>query len=413
MKKALLVTTGYLPYTFSECLCNAKLVYALQQNGWEVDVISRIDDGLSYSQDWTEPWLCLHQNTYEITYPLGTRISRCCDLLYSMVMMGYPLEGIRWARRAYQKAVELHKKKHYDVVLTRSPSDVPHIVGYKLKRHLGMRWIANWNDPSVTIWPEPYTHHFPTWKSKILNRYTIQCLKNADVNTFPSQSLLDHFISHFSFLCNKFTKVIPHIALWESLYTPVKREKKDKFYMCHSGNLSSERNPELLFQAMREMIDEGNIHMRLDIMGYINDYTQELIEKYRLTDYVGCAGSYPYIEAMLKMQDYDVLVLLEARMEHGVFFASKFTDYARVARPIFAISPVNGFVKDMITKYGGGVVVDNEKYKDIKRGLSELYYAWENDKLSDIYNLDQLYAQFSAKKIVRMYNDLDKSLPRL
>lgn len=405
--RALLITIGYVPYTFSEALCNAKLVYALQQNGWEVDVISRVDDGHNYSTEWQEPWLCLKPYTYEMAYPLGNKVTRTFDLLWStMKMGGYPLAGIRWARRAYQKAVTLHKEKHYDVVLTRSPSDVPHVVGYKLKQKLGVRWIANWNDPSATIWPEPYTQHFSASKAKMLEKYTIQCLKGADVNTFPSQSLLDHFTAHFPFLRNQETKVIPHIALWESLYTPTKQEKKDKLYLCHSGNLSAERNPELLFRAMREMVDEGYPCMQLDIMGHINDYTRDLIDKYRLADYVGCAGSFPYLEAVTRLLDYDVLVLLEARLQRGIFFASKFTDYAQSTRTILAVSPKEGFAHDMITQYGGGVCVDNEDYKDIKRGLLELYKAWEADTLDSTYSTQRLYAELSTQKVVDIYNKI-------
>ena len=170
--KALLITIGYVPYAFSEALCNAKLVYALQQSGWEVDVISRVDDGHNYSTDWQEPWMCLKPHTYKIAYPLGNKVTRTLDLLWStMKMGGYPLAGIRWARRAYQRAVKLHAEKHYDVILTRSPSDVPHIVGYKLKQRFGVRWIANWNDPSATIWPEPYTHHFSASEAKMLEKH--------------------------------------------------------------------------------------------------------------------------------------------------------------------------------------------------------------------------------------------------
>ena len=403
--KALLITIGYVPYAFSEALCNAKLVYALQHSGWEVDVISRVDDGHNYSTKWQEPWMCLKPHTYEMAYPLGNKVTRTLDLLWStMKMGGYPLAGIRWARRAYQQAVALHKEKHYDLILTRSPSDVPHIVGYKLKQRFGVRWIANWNDPSATIWPEPYTHHFSASKAKMLEKYTVQCLKGADVNTFPSQSLLDHFTEHFPFLRNQETKVIPHIALWESLYTPTKRVKKDKLYLCHSGNLSAERNPELLFRAMRELVDEGYPHMQLDIMGHINDYTRDLIDKYALADHVGCAGSYPYMEAVTRLLDYDALVLLEARLQRGIFFASKFTDYAQSTRPILAVSPKEGFAYDMITQYGGGVFVDNEDYQDIKRGLLELYKAWESDKLSEVYDTKALYEEFSAQKVVDIYN---------
>lgn len=407
--RALLIATGYLPYTFSENLCNAKLVYALQENGWDVDVISRVDEGNTYSTEWQEPWLCLQPNVNEVTYPAGNKISRILDLLRSTIQMGgYPLNGIRWARRAYQKAVALHKERHYDVVLTRSPNDIPHIIGYKLKQRFGVRWIANWNDPSATIWPEPYTHHFSALKEKMLHNYTVKCLRNADINTFPSQSLLDHFIEHFPFLQELQTAVIPHIALSESLYTPKKREKKEKLHLCHSGNLSAERNPELLFHAMREIIDEGYTQIHMDIMGHINDYTQQLIEKYGLSEYVGCAGGFPYMQAVNRLSDYDVLVLLEARMKKGIFFASKFTDYAQSNRPIFAVSPKKGFATDIISKNGGGIAVDNEDAQDIKQGLLYIYKVWESNKLSDTLSTHKLYSQFTASVVVDIYNKLLK-----
>ena len=407
--KALLITIGYLPYTFSEALCNAKLVYALQQKGWEVDVISRIDDGTTYSKEWQEPWLCLKPNVHEIKYPLGNKVSRTLDLIRSTILMeGYPLNGIRWARRAYQKAAALHKEKHYDVILTRSPSDIPHIIGYKLKQRFGIRWIANWNDPSATIWPEPYTHHFSSLKKKMLHNYTIKCLLNADINTFPSQSLLDHFIENFPFLQQLHTEVIPHIALSETLYTPKKREKRDKLYLCHSGNLSTERNPELLFCAMREIIDEGYNHIQLDIMGRVNEYTQQLIDKYRLAEHIKCAGSYPYMEAIHLLQEYDALVLLEARMKHGIFFASKFTDYAQNGRPILAVSPRKGFANEMISLHGGGIAVDNEDVQDIKRGLLLLYRHWETGSIDKEISTHKLFSQFTANTVVDIYNQLLK-----
>lgn len=405
--KALLITIGYLPYTFSEALCNAKLVYALQQNGWEVDVISRIDDGTTYCREWQEPWLCLKPNVHEISYPIGNKVSRTLDLIRSTLQMGgYALNGIRWARRAYQKAVALHKEKHYDVVLTRSPNDTPHIVGYKLKKRFGVRWVANWNDPSATIWPEPYTHHFSKLKEKMLHNYTVKCLRNADFNTFPSQSLLDHFIEYFPFLKQLHTEVIPHIALSDTLYTQKKREKKDKLYLCHSGNLSSERNPELLFSAMREIIEKGYNHIQLDIMGHVNEYTQQLIDKYHLAEYVKCAGSYPYMEAIHLLQEYDALVLLEARMKHGIFFASKFTDYAQSERPILAVSPKKGFAYDTLSQYGGGIAVDNEDVKDIKRGLLLLYNNWKSGSIDNEFSTHKLFSQFTADMVVDIYNQL-------
>ena len=316
------------------------------------------------------------------------------------------MNGIRWARRAYQKALELHKKNPYDVIITRSPSDIPHIIGYKIKQKTGIRWIANWNDPATTIWPEPYTHHLSPREHNIAHRYTVTCLKKADINTFPSQTLLEHFEVNFSFLKDKQTAVIPHIGLPESFLSVRPSEKRDKMYMCHSGNLSSERNPELTFKAIRELIDEGYRSIQLDIMGYINEHTKLLIEKYDLKDHVCFVGSYPYMTAMQKMQEYDVLVLLEAVLKKGIFFASKFTDYAQLNRPILAISPVNGFANSTLTLQGGGIAVNNENHKDIKKGILTLYKAWQENTLNEKYSTRQLYSRLSPEYVVNIYKNL-------
>lgn len=76
-----------------------------------------------------------------------------------------------------------------------------------------------------------------------------------------------------------------------------------------------ERNPETTFQALRYVIDSGFTSLEFHIMGHINDYTSQLIKKYSLQDYVKCIGSFSYMEALSKMQTYDILVLLEARLE--------------------------------------------------------------------------------------------------
>lgn len=404
----LYITIGYLPYTFSENLCNAKLVFALQRHGWNIDVISRKFDGKAYTNKWAEPWLDLKGNTHEINYPLGNKLQRIADTLWSSLSMGvYPTEGIRWANRAYKLALQMLKEKHYDAILTRSPSDIPHLVGLRLKQKLNIKWIANWNDPASPIWPEPYKHHFSSREQERRMRHTKMCLEGADVNTFPSQSLLDHFTQHFSFLSSSRTAVIPHIALMEEIMPEVPHTARiDKFRLCHSGNLSKERNPELTFKALRELIDEGVDMIEFAIMGKINDYTSELINKYRLEEYVKCIGSFPYMEALQKMMEFDCLVLLEAKLEKGIFFASKFTDYAQIGKPILAISPVDGFAADTISKYGGGICVDNEDATSIKQGIAELYSAWQNGTLASNYSTATLYDQFKAERVVDIYQNL-------
>ena len=409
--KILFITIGFAPYSFSESLCNSKLVLAMQKEGWEVDVISRIDRGTNYSEIWTEPWMQLKDTTYYAEYPFGNKVTRIFDVMKSVLKMNYFfIEGIRWAAHTYDLALSLCKQKRYDVIITRSPSDIPHIIGVKLSKKMGIKWISNWNDPATTLWPKPYTQKLTNREYTVARKYESTCLLNSDAITFPAETLASIFKKEYPFLSNKICVIIPHIALINTLLRERKHTKDGVFRICHSGNLSIERNPELLFKAIREIIDEQAIQMRLDIMGYANDFTQSLVSKYRLNDIVNFIGGYPYIEAMNLLPCYDVLVLIEAILDYGVFFPSKLVDYAQSKRPILAISPSKGYVAERIKKKGGGIVVDNANYKEIKIALWNMYQKWETNILQDSYSTDCLLKDYSTGKVIELYRSLFKQL---
>ena len=405
--RLLMIATGYPPYLFSENLCNGKLVMALLQAGIEVDVISRIDEGPSYGTDWTEPWNMLKPTAHTITYESGNRIQQFADVVYSgLIMGGSFVPGVRWMRRAYEKAVELISTNQYDAILTRSPNDTAHFIGEKLKKKTGIKWIANWNDPAAPIWPGLYKHDYTAKEQKRKMIETARLLKSADINTFPSDSLRQHFVTFFPFLKKQKTIAIPHIGLCQNFWPlSVQRTNDCKLKLLHSGNLSVERNPETTFQALRYVIDSGFTSLEFHIMGHINDYTSQLIKKYSLQDYVKCIGSFSYMEALSKMQTYDILVLLEARLEKGIFFASKFTDYLQTGLPILAISQANGFAVDMLLNQEGEFLADNQSVDSIVSSLNKIIARWEKGVLADCAS-KKLYEKVSPEAVVKLYKTL-------
>lgn len=86
------------------------------------------------------------------------------------------------------------------------------------------------------------------------------------------------------------------------------------------------------------------------------------------------------------MQEFDCLVLLEARLKKGIFFASKFTDYAQLEKPILAISPTNGFAADTLAQFGGGISVNNQSYRSIKKWYFKALYG-----LDESYSFTRLF----------------------
>lgn len=405
--RILMIATGYPPYLFSENLCNGKLALALMENGIQVDVISRVDKGPSYGAEWVAPWDVLQPAAHIIEYKAGNKVWQMYDVLYSgFKMAGNHIPGVRWARRAYEKALQLIKENHYDAVYTRSPGDIPHLVGYMLKKKTGCHWIANWNDPADPIWPAQYKHNYSPSEQKKKMDYTSKLLFAADVNTFPSDSLRQHFIEWFPQLQNQKTTVLPHIGLVESAWPKGEPKINDGILrFLHSGNLSAERNPDTTFQALCKLIDNGFDKFEFHIMGHVNDYTKGLIEKYQLHDHVKFIGSFSYMEALAKMQAYDVLVLLEARLDKGIFFASKFTDYLQTGLPILAISPKQGFAVDTLKDQPCEYLADNTDVDAIYITLISIIENWRKGTLSQNAS-KKLYGEVSPEFVINIFKSL-------
>lgn len=399
--RILMIATGYPPYLFSENLCNGKLAMAMLEQGIDVDVISRVDEGPTYGSEWIAPWDVLKPTANIIQYKAGNKLQQIIDYIYSGLSMGGNFTaGIRWARRAYEKAATLLNERHYDVVMTRSPNDIAHLTGLILKKRYGVKWIANWNDPAAPIWPAQYKHDYSPKKQKQMMKWTERMLRGADVNTFPSESLRQHFIENFPFLKKQNTDVLPHIGLIESAWPIGETNPEDgKIRFLHSGNLSSERNPETTFLALRQLIDEGETGFEFHIMGHVNDYTNALIKKYRLDNYVKFIGSYTYLRALEKMQAYDVLVLLEAKLDKGIFFASKFTDYLQTGLPILAISPTLGFAVDKLCGQKGEYIANNQDPNSIYATFKKILLDFRANKKIETSS-SELFEEVRAQSVI-------------
>lgn len=401
--KILFIAVGFPPATMSENLCNGKLVLAFLRKGWHVDVITRESEQY-YVKGWEKPWMELKPITHEIKYSVGNKIERFIDMIRSAVLMcGFPIEGIRWARRAYQKALELQEKNHYDMVITRSPSDISHIVGHKFSKKTGIKWIANWNDPATNIWPLPRKYSKIQWY--IHDRYNHLILTNATINSFPAKTLMQHFMKFYPFIDEKKCRIFPHIALEEDYLLPKANNSKESkmFQLCYSGLICKDRDAQYLFKAIEELKMQRNAQIQIDILGTKDEYTENLALVYSEIN-IRFIGSYSYLEALGIMRNYDVLVLIEQVMDYGICFPSKLVDYAQLNKPILAISPLKGFVHEALNSFGGGIAADNTDYDSVKGALFQLYDSWLNNNLGVEYSSRKLLNSSLCENVIQAYD---------
>jgi len=397
---------GFAPYAASENICSSKLALALMERGYDVSVVSRQDEGFNYGTDWTEPWLPLKAVTHEIRYPVGMRLGRVADVARAFGAMGFVLPGLRWARRAYELAMELHAQRKFDVILSRAPNDIAHVPALQIARRTGLPWIANWNDPPMHLWPEPYAHRLSRLTEWMSIRLLEGVFRTATCVAFPSARLMKHVIRNAPATDGTMTTVIPHMGYGGSV--PAATDCAGVFKICHAGNLSRERCPKTFLEGYAAFLSKTSVQDRvaLHVVGVEHPDMRTLAAAYGLNGSLTFSGGLPYLATMQRLAQSDLLLLVEAPCQEGIFLPSKLADYACLGKPVLAVSPSQGTVRDLLSRHGGGLCTDNRSAKDIEGALLRFYRAWKDGVLDQTFSSASLARELSVDSVVSKYEGL-------
>jgi glycosyltransferase involved in cell wall biosynthesis len=400
----------FAPFGNPESYVNSRLALAFLAAGWEVNIISRdyTHDGYNYGFEWVNPWLPLRNVTFEITYPMGSKVNRARDIALSVIKTGHPIDGCRWASRAIDLAIRLHKNRKYSVILSRSVPAAAHLPAMILKNLTGLPWIANWNDPPVC----PLLRHgeINTGLGYFHKRFIRRAATVANLNTFPSDRMKAFISDYVGYGIEKKSLTIPHISLPRK---PLKEKRKtDLFTICHAGHLFAERNPEPFLDALARFVAHYNLKDRLQLLviGSKSEILINLARDYGLEANIKMLGILNYETTVSYLEASDLLLILEAPYEEGIFLPSKFVDYVQTGRPILAVSPSKGTLNDILSSHGGGIAVDCNSVDDIYNALCLLYWKWENGILESEYSSSRLSDIFSPNAIIAKYEKMFNSL---
>lgn len=411
--RILMFAPAFAPFANPEAIVNSKLALSFVDAGWEIDIITRNlaeESEYNYGSEWIEPWLPLKDITHTVFYKLEGKFRRYFETFWASMRVGYPIEGCRWALHALNIALRLHRQKPYQIILSRSGPDAAHLPAMILARKTGLPWLANWNDPSGDKMPPPHGQGVNARLAFSYDFFLKKVAKEATYHTFPSERLKKYVCQYLGNDITKKTSTIPHIAMKQ--YKVNNRRKNEIFTICLAGKFYPGRNPDVFFQGLTKFLKKKRLKakVKLIIIGLIDMWLIKLLEEYSLKTNVIITGPQSYKDTLRYLRESDVLLVIEAPYENGIFLPSKFVDYVQAGRPILAVSPLNGTLNDIISTHGGGIAVDCCSSEKIADSLAELHYLWKKNTIDDKYSSDQLYHLFSPKTIIESYIKIFKHI---
>lgn len=407
MYRVLLFSPGFAPYASSANIVNSKLALAMLNRGWEIDVVSAPDLTCMYGQHWGEPWSKLQPITHEIPDGGPSRPVRLAQRVWSSICLGHPIAGCRWARQSLKLAFDLHRRKKYDFVISRCLDEYAHLPAMAFAQRTGVPWLANWNDPPVCSFPPPYDLSLGRLNDWTLLRFCKAAAMRATVNTFPCERLGRYICRLLGVQYGENTHVIPNPLLCE--LNLQETSSADCFRLCHAGNMSAERDPQTFLLALKRLIEKRTPKIRFEVIGIESTSLMRLAQELGLEKVVAFTGRQSYLDTFRRLAASDVLVIIEAPCQEGVFLPSKFMDYAQVGRPVLSVSPLRGTMEDLLSSRGGGIAVDCTSVDSIYRGLETLYESWQ-EKALDEYSPRAFQRMYAPEAVVRMYENMFREI---
>ena len=407
--KILMFSPAFAPFANPEAIVNNKLVLAFLDAGWDVDVITRSLDeesAYNYGSMWTAPWDGLREHTHLVSYRQSGIFNNFADTAVSACKTGYPMAGCRWARHAFELARGLHAEKRFDVILSRAFPDYGHLPALLMAKHARLPWIANWNDACHLKNPPPVGEGGNARLGVLEEKFLADVARTADWHTFPSDRMRSHICSYLRNGSEVKSTTIPHIAFQPVRARP--RQLERPFTLCYAGNLYGGRNPDVFLQGFREFIDEQGISggCKLVFIGLESIGLAQLLRDFRLEENAQVTGPLSYLETLQRFSVSDVLVVIETAYTDGICLPSKFVDYVQTGRPILAVSPVNGTLKDLLAVHGGGIAADCTSVAEVKASLVELHSCWLAGDLDEKYCSARLYELFAPDRVLTAYRDI-------
>jgi glycosyltransferase involved in cell wall biosynthesis len=199
-----------------------------------------------------------------------------------------PDARVLWVKPSVNYLSKYIKENGIDTVITTGPPHSLHLIGLRLKELHTLKWIADFRDPWTTIGYHKALKlsDSAAKKHKDLER---KVLTTADSILVTSPTTK----AEFQVLTDKPINVLTNGYDTETI---AKQPMDEKFTLAHIGSFLSERNPQILWNALVELLAEipdFQTHFELKLIGAVSSEVLESIDKSGLSGYVNSLGYVP------------------------------------------------------------------------------------------------------------------------
>ncbi|GCD77830.1 glycosyl transferase family 1 [Thermaurantimonas aggregans] len=308
-----------------------------------------------------------------------------------------------WIRPSIGFLTEYLKKNPVNAVITTGPPHSMHLIGLRLKKELGIHWIADFRDPWTNI--DFYRElKLTKWADARHRRLENQVLWSADAVLVVSTDMKKEFEA-------KTTKPIHVITNGfdpeEFEETEVKTDQK--FVLTHVGTLPPSRNPVVLWKSLKYLC-ENIPHFRSDLVirlvGKVDAVILESIKDFGLEKQLEWIPFVPRKEAIKfqKSSQINLLIVNNTPNAAGIM-TGKLFEYLAAGKYILGIGPEDGDMSRVLEETKAGRTVGFDNSEKAIAVLSDLYNQYQKGgvlvQTESIYKYSRGYIAKEISEIIK------------
>jgi hypothetical protein len=281
---------------------------------------------------------------------------------------------VGWSLAAARAADRQARQNPWDLVITSSPPESVHWIGWRLKRKHKTPWLADFRD-GWTLEPHREEIRLPIrrWFDRALERAVI---RDADWITANTRPVAEDFAARIPKAKDRI-HVLP-TGFLEHDFEPLGRDD-GMFRLVYTGRFTlswQEASPKPFFDGLKRAIQADRQfaeRLRLVLIGSFTDEERILWQTPPVHTVVEEMPSRPYQEAMRLAAGATMLLLVAPRGLRSVI-PRKLFDYLAAKRPIFAVSDENEITR-MLQGTSAGVWCPADP-GTIAQKLLDLFHLW-------------------------------------
>jgi glycosyltransferase involved in cell wall biosynthesis len=304
-----------------------------------------------------------------------------------------------WIKPSVKYLKKYIEENQIDTIVTSGPPHSLHLIGLQLKKDLNVKWFADFRDPWTTIGYHKALKLSSSAEKKHKDLEK-EVLTTADTIIVTSKTTKTEFEAITS-------RPIEVITNGYDVEKVTKQPLDEKFTLAHIGSFLSERNPRILWKALKELTKENpdfRKDFQLKLIGAVSQEVLDTISEFRLNDFVLNLGYVSHQEAVEHQRKSQILLLIEIDSnDTKSIIPGKLFEYMVSERPIIALGPEDSDFAEIITSTNTGVFFLYDEKERLKELLLNYYNLYkENNLRVHAVGLQQYSRKSLTEKLVKI-----------